>query len=915
MWLILATGSTPCQGQFKQLSIDDMANWMFISKSDISPNGKWVSYEVKSEEGDPSVHFYEVDTKKTYSFPTASDPRLSVKEDWAVFKSHPPKFVVKELKRKKVKKEKMPTDTLVIFNFEGNQIQKFAGVKSISIPDSLTDIIVYESTAPFIAADSTHKDPYKKRNDKNGYHLIVRQISTGIADTLIYTTKWKLSEHGKDLIAHCKAQDSTEVDRWLRYDLQTGLKQNLYSGKGKVEKFGLSPSGNHAMMIIDHDTTKAYQRDFTLHVLGRNDSVFIGKTSIAKPLSLDSTIEVNPLYMPHFSEDGRRLFYKYRKTPLVVDTALLDEEKVDVEIWTTSDPMIYPQQEKNVKKRKKEGQLAQLYLSTKQPLLIGDDRYNHYTQARKSRGNYVLSYHNESYLKYLTWEGHDFRDFRATDLRTGESWKVIDSLYGYPRFSPSGNWAYWWNFQDTAWVGYDLNNRKMYQWTNNDNVSFSDENHDYPALPWHNGMTGFSEDEKYIYINDRYDIWKISTTQTSAPERLTDGRKMGLRHRRLSFYKNEEYVNDSSWLVYLFNENNKKSGYSWLNLSDNSFEKYHLDDFKYSRRPKKALNKELYLYSKQDYNTYPDLILAPNFTGKKAKQITEINPQQVDYHWGRMILLEWKVNGEKRQGMVAVPKDFDPSKKYPLIVNFYEKSSDNLHNHRRPYLHRSTINYPLYTSNGYIIFNPDVNYAEGDPGLSATETVLSGVHHLLKQGFIDKSKMALQGHSWGGYQIAHILTKTNLFACAESGAPVVNMTSAYGGVRWGSGMSRMFQYEKTQSRLGATLWEDPEVYMRNSPLFNLDKVTTPVLILHNDQDGAVPWYQGIEYYMGLRRLGKKAWLLNYRGEPHWPLKLQNRKDFQTRMFQFFNHYLKGDPMPEWMEKGIPAHERGLKSGY
>ena len=203
-------------------------------------------------------------------------------------------------------------------------------------------------------------------------------------------------------------------------------------------------------------------------------------------------------------------------------------------------------------------------------------------------------------------------------------------------------------------------------------------------------------------------------------------------------------------------------------------------------------------------------------------------------------------------------------------------------------------------------------YKIGYPGESAYNAVIPGVTALIDEGFVDADNIALQGHSWGGYQIAYLLTRTNLFKCAESGAPVVNMISAYGGIRWGTGLSRMFQYEHSQSRIGGTLWETPLRYIENSPIFTIDKITTPVLILHNDNDGAVPWYQGIEFFVAMRRLGKPAWMLNYNGEPHWPVKLQNRIDFQTRMSQFFDHYLKGKEMPEWMEKGVPRVEKGIR---
>jgi dipeptidyl aminopeptidase/acylaminoacyl peptidase len=187
---------------------------------------------------------------------------------------------------------------------------------------------------------------------------------------------------------------------------------------------------------------------------------------------------------------------------------------------------------------------------------------------------------------------------------------------------------------------------------------------------------------------------------------------------------------------------------------------------------------------------------------------------------------------------------------------------------------------------------------------------MSGITALLSEGYIDRSRIGLQGHSWGGYQAAYLATKTDLFAAIEAGAPVVNMFSAYGGIRWGSGRSRQFQYEQTQSRIGGTPWTHFQRYVENSPIFTTDKINTPLLILHNDADTAVPWYQGIEWFTALRRLGKPAWMLNYRGEPHWPVKTANRFDFQTRMEQFFDHYLLGQPMPDWMTNGVAPVARG-----
>ena len=221
----------------------------------------------------------------------------------------------------------------------------------------------------------------------------------------------------------------------------------------------------------------------------------------------------------------------------------------------------------------------------------------------------------------------------------------------------------------------------------------------------------------------------------------------------------------------------------------------------------------------------------------------------------------------------------------------------------------------FYASRGYLVFIPDVVYRTGYPGQSAYDAVVPGVLHLIAQGYVDPDRIGVQGHSWGGYQIAYLVTRTNLFRAAAAGAPVANMTSAYGGIRWESGMSRMFQYERTQSRIGATLWEAPLKYIDNSPLFALDRVETPLLILHNDHDGAVPWYQGIELFVGLRRLDKPAWLINYNGEPHWPSSTYaKRRDWNIRLQQFFDYFLLGAPAPVWLAEGIPATEKGRTSG-
>ena len=286
-------------------------------------------------------------------------------------------------------------------------------------------------------------------------------------------------------------------------------------------------------------------------------------------------------------------------------------------------------------------------------------------------------------------------------------------------------------------------------------------------------------------------------------------------------------------------------------------------------------------------------------------ELTDANPRQADYRWGSAEVVEWASNdGVPLRGILYTPDGFDPAQKYPMMVYFYERMSDGIHSYRSPTPGGSSISVPFYVSRGYVVFIPDIPYEVGYPGERALDAVVPGLLSIVARGFVREDRIGVQGHSWGGYQIAYMITKTNLFAAAEAGAPVSNMTSAYGGIRWSSGMSRMFQYERTQRRIGGTLWESISEYLHNSPVFFADKIHTPLLMLHNDEDGAVPWYQGIEMFVAMRRLQKPVWMLNYNGQGHGLSREADRKDWAIRMQQFFS--LHCEELSEAVQRGCIA---------
>jgi dipeptidyl aminopeptidase/acylaminoacyl peptidase len=450
-----------------------------------------------------------------------------------------------------------------------------------------------------------------------------------------------------------------------------------------------------------------------------------------------------------------------------------------------------------------------------------------------------------------------------------------------------------------------------------------DELHDTPNLPSAYGVAGWLVGDQGLLVYDRYDIWKLDPAGKQSPVCLTfeEGRKNELSYRYLTLDREEVAIEpESTVLLSAFNQETKASGFYSLDLSQSRSAK----DASSLRRLimlnesvsglVKAKNNDQVMFTRSTFRQCPDL-WSSDLHFETVSRISDINPQQEEYSWGTAELVHWKAaDGQELDGILMKPDGFDPSKKYPMMVYFYERNSDNLHRYYTPAAGRSIICHSFYVSRGYLVFVPDIPYKTGQPGPSAVNAILPGVDSIVDLGFVKEDKIGIQGHSWGGYQTAYLVTQTDRFACAESGAPVSNMTSAYGGIRWGSGLSRMFQYERTQSRIGEDLWSAREKYIANSPLFFADKINTPLLILHNDQDGAVPWYQGIELFVALRRLGRPAWMLNYNDEPHWVMDDYNRRDFAKRMQQFFDHYLLDAPEPQWMAVGIPATEKGEDFG-
>lgn len=582
---------------------------------------------------------------------------------------------------------------------------------------------------------------------------------------------------------------------------------------------------------------------------------------------------------------------------------------VDLELWTWNEPVSPRRQRRGQGNRSMMDDAKFVYhLDTKQLVEAAPEFSGQFFAPQAPTFEYALYADPAPYKLAVDWTYDAHQDLWMVNVKTGDRKLVAKDVTDNPQWSPNGRFALMFNHAQRAWMLLDPVKGAFENISASIGFPVNDEAADMERMQTAYGVAGWMDGGNTVVLYDRYDMWALDLTGTAAPRSLTNGygRANGIALRALGAPFLGEINPAKPVLLSSFNERTKSAGVYRLM----PFKKVEAlaDDAAYSvKGASVAGNGRAFLFSRQSFARYPDLWYA-NGNMQGAKRLTDINPQQQQYSWGSAKVFNWKnVNGKENQGLLYLPENYDPAKKYPVIVNFYEKHSDDLHDYLTPLYSTCTIDIPTFVSNGYVVFRPDVHFGVGKPGEDAFNAVTSGTQALIAQGIADKDHIGLQGHSFSGFEVAYIATKTDMFKCINVGAGVVNMTYNYTSLRQ-NGAPGMFKTEVDQYRIGKTLWEDKEAYLLNSPILQADKISSPMLILHNDKDGAVAFTQGLDLFLAMRRMQKTAWLLNYKGQNHTLEELPQQQDWTARMTQFFDHYLKGKPMPRWMKQGINVDE-------
>jgi dipeptidyl aminopeptidase/acylaminoacyl peptidase len=914
---IAAPAAAPAKRPF---SHNDFEAWRTITGQVISRDGRYLAYAYMPLEGDGNVIARDLQTSHDTSIavgalpapplagsdqdPERPAPRRAVKvaitsdSRFAVANFFPDKAATAQAKHDGKKAGDAPQEGIAIVTLATGNAVRISGVKNHQLPASGGSWLAYLKTAPA---------------GRSGADLVLRDLQSSTERVFHDVSEYSFARDGKTLVYAVASNNEADNGIFAVTPGDSAAPAALLTGPGRYSKFTWDREQTQGAFLIAPKDVSAKPGQSSLGYW-RRGAASAEKILTSESPGIPSGSALSLDAAPSFSYDGGKLFVSTAPIPAPVDprlATLSTEETVHADLWRSSDDFIQTLQKVRADKDRKRSYVGELDLATKKFTQLADASLQ--TLSFNDSGSLAFGFDDRPYRRRIDYDGI-YHDLYLVDVARGTRKLIVHSLgeKAGVRWSHDNRWIAY--YDDRQWFAIDSRDGSIHALSKALPFAVHDERFDMPELPNAYGTSGWTTDGESLLIYDRYDLWQVFPNG-DAPRNLTAGfgrkNQIALRlqpiepadpvqERRgidvtkpLTFHGEDEATRDTGF--YRFTA----AGQPPQRLL------WGAKDYRYVGR---ALDADKLLLTAMRFDEYPDLLLTDsNFTS--PEKVSNGGAQLEPFLWGHAELINYRsTDGVKLSGMLCKPANFDPKKKYPMIVYIYERLSQIVNRFMTP-APTVVIDPAFYTSNGYIVLMPDIVYTTGHPGQSAYRCVMPAVDAVVQQGYVDENAIGLEGHSWGGYETCYLITQTNRFRAAEAGAIVGNMTSAYAGIGWSSGLARLFKYEKNQSRIGATLPEAPLLYIENSPVFFAPQVKTPLLILHNDHDDIVPWYQGIEFFLALRRAGKEAYFFNYNDEFHSLRRRVDQQDFARRMHQFFDHFLKGAPAPDWMTKGIPYLER------
>ena len=962
VWVLIsipagAVRNPQAAGDRRPIGLADIVAWKNAGATTISNDGRWLAYRMSPIEGDSDVIVRATDGDKVYTFPVGESPaagggpaspgeagpppatlRFSEDAKWVAFMVYPTRADSARLRRQRrpiqakvqlldlSSGKDVTIENVRRFAFAGERggwiaLQKAPATGGAAGGGAATGAGA-PGGAPAAGAAGAASDRPK------GADLILHGLTTGLDLNIGNVAEFAFDKSGRLLAFIIDAPEKAGNGVQLR-NMESGVLTVLDSDKASYERLAWTEKGDGLSAVKGTDD-KRY-KDKIYAALG-----FTGfgaaepQKVVYDPLTdkgFPEGMSISPSRGATWTEDLSALLFGIRSLkkadakpdarpadpgaetpapPAVPETP--DEEKVDLVLWHFKDPRLQSQQQVQEETDKTFSFLSIYRVKEKKFIRLADETVRSVNAAPKEK--YAIGYDVREYELMSNLDGRRYQDVYVINLQTGERTLALKKAPNMGQPSTDGTKFYY--YIDGNYFGYDMASGKSVNLTTTVPTSFIDIEDDHNVAKPPRPALGWTKDGDAVLLSDGWDIWKVPVAGGGAVNLTVNGKKDGIRYRSILRLDPEERGVDFSVPRYvtMFGESTKKGGVARLEPGKTGVQPLLWDDAAFNVQ--KARKADIFFYTKSTYKDPADYYVT-DASLKPGRKLTVADEQVKAFTWSSgSMLVDYTVTlgkglpPKKLQGSLFLPANYEKGKTYPTIVYIYEKLTQGHNGFTTPTA--NGFNKSVYTSNGYAVLQPDITYKLNDPGVSAVVCITAALKAAIATGVVDPKHVGLQGHSWGGYQTAFAVTQTDMFAAAVAGAPLTNMVSMYSLIYKNSGGTNQAIFESSQGRFLGGYWDNWEAYVRNSPVNFAKNVKTPLIILHNDKDGAVDFTQGVEYYNTLRRLGKNVIMLEYVGENHGLRKQANMQDYTLRMQEFFDHYLKGKAAPTWMTDGVPRLE-------
>jgi dipeptidyl aminopeptidase/acylaminoacyl peptidase len=916
------------------LTFEDVMQFEEIRQPVVAASGDWIAYGVWPERGDGEVRIQQTAGNRTYTIPRGERPALSRDGRFAAALVQAP-----WLERENATRSNRPRTGLTLLDTRDGTTRSFEDVTGFRFTESGTTLIIEHGRPKSL-------DDAAKKHTKLGNPVTLVALPSAETRTLQFVTETSADSTGNWLVYAVSDTTTSANGLYLQSleDLSADPAPVLTGELAWIRELTWDNTRSRLAFMAATLRPDAEYRTTDAALVLWSDIGRLGTRidTLVHPEAIADGFRLRPENNLTFTRDGERLFFGVRAADMVA----LDEprakrdsvtaanmydlnyilEDIQGDIWHWNDPLIKTNEINTFERRKNQRFTAVVHLRDNRYVQLGTTEIPTVQVAHNP--DVLLGFSNLPYQQLITWDGN-YNDVYRVDVRTGQAELLLEQTLFGAQVSPHGRYIAW--YAESDWHLYTVATGAVRNLTSGLGASFASEDHDLPSPTPGYGIAGWIGLDEAVLINDKFDIWQISTAEVAAGRtsgatggpgtrggsasvagagsgavNLTGGRSEHRIFRIRDFAADRiAYASGEEVLLTMYNDRRKNHGFYALTLGRPGVTRLLEDEARFVVLAR-ANDQGGYLFTRERYDVYPNLWFSTDSGFRRTRQVTRLYEDLTRrWAWGKAELVSWhNMDGREVQGVLIYPGNYRPGERYPVLVYYYERFSQRLHQFDHP-LTNHRPNFAQYASDGYAVFLPDVWFDVPLPGYSATKNLVPGVQKLVDMGVADPSAIGLHGHSWSGYLSAHVITQTNIFAAAVAGAPVSNMTSAYSGIRWGTGLARQFQYETAQSRLGVSMYDNYAPYIENSPVFFAHRINTPLLIQFGDKDDAVPWEQGIELYLAMRRLGKDAVFLQYHNELHHLRHFPNRLDYAIKMKEYFDHYLRGYPAPEWITVGQP----------